>query len=203
MQRYITIEEFDALVKDMPNPIVLLEGTRDVPIQHQPMLKRLSLTLAKRYPNLTFRTGNAPGSDSMFAAGIIETNAERIEYVLPYKGHRKKHLSENCRKISLDDLEDQSMKRLMEITILASPQYKSLIEKQDLVPKLKAKVRYILRDTLKVIGDRKASVSPATVGIFYVNEADPMKGGTGHTVRVCEVMGTPVMDQRQWARLVE
>ena len=56
----------------------------------------------------------------------------------------------------------------------------------------------MLRDTLKVTGDASSGLRPASVGIFYVNEADPMKGGTGHTIRVCRHQGVPVIFQQSW-----
>ena len=39
---------------------------------------------------------------------------------------------------------------------------------------------------------------PARFGLFYVNAADPMKGGTGHTIRVCRRQGVPVAFQEDW-----
>ena len=57
---------------------------------------------------------------------------------------------------------------------------------------------YLLRDTLKVIGSAEAGLSPATAGVFYVNEADPLTGGTGHTIRVCLECRIPVVFQAVW-----
>ena len=51
--------------------------------------------------------------------------------------------------------------------------------------------RYLLRDTLKVWVANVIGLTPA-LGIFFVNEADPTGGGTGHTIRICELEGVPV-----------
>ena len=36
-----------------------------------------------------------------------------------------------------------------------------------------------------------ALLAPATPGIFRVNPADPKGGGTGHTIKVCELLSVP------------
>jgi len=60
------------------------------------------------------------------------------------------------------------------------------------------KLTYLLRDTLKVLGSSSLKLPPATCGIFYVNESNPLAGGTGHTIRVCQTEHVPVMDQKTW-----
>jgi|GEM_PF-5309308 len=47
-------------------------------------------------------------------------------------------------------------------------------------------VGYLLCDTLKVTGSESVGLVPASLGRFFVNEADPTGGGTGHAIRVCE-----------------
>ena len=56
----------------------------------------------------------------------------------------------------------------------------------------------LLRDTLKVIGAPEAGLLPATAGVFYVNESDPLAGGTGHTIRVCMDRQVQVVFQAVW-----
>jgi hypothetical protein len=70
-------------------------------------------------------------------------------------------------------------------SLQSSPNYKSLLEKRKVVPKLRAKANYILRDIVKVIGAPEQGFAPATIGLFYANPDDPMIGGTGHTIRAC------------------
>jgi hypothetical protein len=62
----------------------------------------------------------------------------------------------------------------------------------------RALAAYLLRDTIKVIGCEDLGLAPADFGIFYVRASDPMKGGTGHTIRVCRERGVPVLTQDQW-----
>lgn len=57
---------------------------------------------------------------------------------------------------------------------------------------------YRLRDALKVLGDPALNLAPATVGIFYVKETDPLAGGTSHTIRVCRTVRLPVISQTEW-----
>ena len=47
-------------------------------------------------------------------------------------------------------------------------------------------------------GANEVDLNQAVFGIFYVNAADPMKGGTGHTIRVCQTLGIPVSCRDQW-----
>jgi hypothetical protein len=65
---------------------------------------------------------------------------------------------------------------------------------------LGAKGAYLVRDTLKVIGDPDSGLAPATAGLFFVKEADPLSGGTGHTIRVCLEHGVPVVTQAVWLK---
>ena len=78
--------------------------------------------------------------------------------------------------------------------------YDSMMARRDIVPQLKAKSCYILRDTIKVIGAKQLSLDPASIGIFYVKAIDPMNGGTGHTIRVCQKKGVPVVFQDEWMK---
>jgi len=61
---------------------------------------------------------------------------------------------------------------------------------------LAGKGGYLLRDTLKVIGSPTLSFAPASVGLFYVELADPEAGGTGHTIRICHQHNVPVAFQK-------
>ena len=61
-----------------------------------------------------------------------------------------------------------------------------------------SKATYLLRDTLKVTGSEALGLAPAVLGIFFVNEAEPSGGGTGHTIRVCGVQDVPVATQTEW-----
>jgi hypothetical protein len=62
---------------------------------------------------------------------------------------------------------------------------------------LGAKGDYLVRDTMKVVGVPGHFAKPICA-LFFVNLADPMEGGTGHTIRVCQQEGMPVTYQDEW-----
>ncbi len=189
---------FNTLIHNHPHPVILVEGTREVPSEDRPTLVALGRWLAKAYPHPIFRTGNAKGADEAFAEGVQSVDAARLEFVLPYTSHRKSATPSPARRVSFGDMPPLAEKRTLFSTEQASPEYASLLSKRDKVPKLKAKAGYLLRDTLKVTGADELELNKATFGIFYVNAADPMKGGTGHTIRVCKTLDTPVAFQDEW-----
>ena len=194
----ISYLEFERLVSAHPRPVILVEGTREVPEADVPKLTAFSAWLATRFPHAIFRTGNAKGADEAFAQGVEQVDPSRLEYVLPYTGHRKKANPSPARRIALDAMPPIAEKRTLYQTEQASPEYGSLLAKRDKVPRLRAKADYLMRDTLKVTGSDEVELNKATFGIFYVNTTDPMKGGTGHTIRVCNTLGTPVAFQDAW-----
>jgi hypothetical protein len=77
------------------------------------------------------------------------------------------------------------------------------MDKRDKIPRLRAKANYLIRDTTKVTGIPDAGYAPASFGIFYANLDDPMKGGTGHTIRVCQQQAVPVALQDSWMQWIE
>jgi len=195
----MTYEEFNKIVMENDAPIILVEGTRDLPEKDVAVLSAFGKWLAGRYPHARFRTGNADGSDTAFARGIAAVDQTRLEYVVPYAGHRNKTAASSAYQIPLTQLPRVAEERARYHTSRASPEYDSLVGKR-FIPKLKAKARYILRDTIKVIGAPESSLPPATIGIFYVNRDNPMKGGTGHTIRVCRQQGVPLAFQGEWMK---
>jgi hypothetical protein len=60
-----------------------------------------------------------------------------------------------------------------------------------------SRATYLLRDTLKVVGPEALDLTPAALGVFFVNKSDPTRGGTGHAIRVCAVQGVPVVEQSE------
>ena len=193
-------DAFKALMDKELRPVVLLEGTREVPSEDVVKLMALARRLAIAYPHAVFRSGNARGSDEAFATGIRSVDSARLELVLPVSGHGKKQVSGDypTRSVGLDQVSRAAEGDAATLTSKASPLYESLIEKRDKVPRLRAKANYLIRDTAKVTGLPEAEFAKADYGIFYVNPADPMKGGTGHTVRVCRELGVPVAFQDEW-----
>ena len=190
--------QFNRLMAACEQPVILLEGTRALPAEDAAALTAFARRLAEVYPRATFRTGNAQGADSAFAAGVAQVDAARLEYILPYGGHRKKAIPGTSRQIPVSVLPRIAEMRAAYLTEQASPQYAGLLARRDAVPKLRAKAGYLLRDTLKVMGSESAALAPATLGLFYAHPRDPMKGGTGHTIRVCQRQGVPLALQAEW-----
>lgn len=55
-----------------------------------------------------------------------------------------------------------------------------------------------MRDVLKVVGAPSLGLPPANFAFFFANPANPLAGGTGHTIRVCREMGVDVYEQSEW-----
>ncbi len=196
----IQYETFINYIMGIPQPVVLLEGTREVPKEDISKLTAFARWLAGACPDAIFRSGNAKGSDEAFAEGVRSVAPDRLELMLPVSGHRKKNqpLLYAERRVGLDQVSKAAEGEAAALTSKASPIYEELMAKRHQIPSLRAKANYLIRDTTKVTGIPEAGYAPADFGIFYANLADPMKGGTGHTIRVCQERGVPVALQDFW-----
>jgi hypothetical protein len=181
---------------DKPGYIVLLEGKRDVNESDQPLLTSLGHKLACSTKHMLFRSGNAAGADHYFSEGVFQVAQDRLQVITPYTSHRNKSTAE-YNAIPLDD-----------VNLLKEPEvvYQSKHNKKtaNLIDKYVAgardrfsiKAAYIIRDTVKAIGT--ANIPPANFGIFYDDLSNPMQGGTGHTMDVCQKNGIPIINQTVW-----
>jgi hypothetical protein len=186
-------------VAAVSQPVILLAGSRNVPENLQDKLVMLASFLATRFPKALFRSGNAEGSDALFARGVNAVSPSRLQLVTPTAGHRKAHRHPDNQLIPLNAVTTAHENHLAKQTISATPENARIIEKRHEIPQLQSKARYLLRDTLMVIGDPAQHLSPATVGIFF-SGSDPMAGGTGHTIRVCKKYEVPVFLAQDWWR---
>ena len=125
-------------------------------------------------------------------------DAKRLEVVLPYVGHRRTNLPTEAQSFSLSSLTHLAEQATEYTTKRASPNYGDLLDKRARLPALKIKACYLLRDTLKVSGAAELRLTPASIGVFYINPDNPTKGGTAHTIRVCQHLGVPTIDQFTW-----
>ncbi len=191
------LSDFKECLSRSPSPVVLLEGTRKVPEKDQSRLTELGAFLAKEFPTVVFRSGNADGSDTLFARGVESVDPERMQLVIPTAGHRKKNRHPLNEVVPLSEVSAVHEESLAYHTNAATPKNQRIIDRRNEVPQLKAKARYLLRDTLKVLGDEDNGLAPATAAIFYT-QADSMSGGTGHTIRVCQQNNVPVFLQAHW-----
>lgn len=193
----MTLEELDHHVAAHPEPVILLEGRRSIPVSEQVLAVRLGRFLAVRYPNARFRSGNAEGSDAAFMEGVAMVDPSRLELVLPYAGHKKKSRVAGATYTSPETLGVVREQAMAEQTIRATPANRSLIEKRGKGGALGAKAAYLIRDTMKVTGMTDGSAKPVAA-LFWVDAADPEAGGTGHTIRVCRQEAVPVVVQAHW-----
>jgi hypothetical protein len=186
-------------------PVILLEGTRKLPAQAHGQLRALTAWLCAEFPSAVFRSGNADGTDTVFADAVAECDPARLELVLPHAGMGRKRRPPGARSVALEDLADAGLERIVEVTRKAGRDAGRLgdyyrTHRHGPSSAATSKATYQLRDTLKVTGSESLGLAPASLGIFFVNEADPTGGGTGHTIRVCEVQGVPVATQTAWGR---
>lgn len=196
----MTLNEFISQY-DKENAIVLLEGKRKVLKEDQPKLEALGKLLASKTSKMTFRSGNADGSDLYFSKGVSNVDAKRLEVITPYTGHRKKQ-NQAYKTYSLDDV---NLVNEAEVVY----QSKNNKKTEKLIDKYVSgdnnrytiKAAYIIRDTIKAIGTDE--IQPATFGIFYDDLDKPKTGGTGHTMQVCEQNNIPVIDQTLWLKWLE
>lgn len=187
--------EFSQIIEAQSRPVILLEGTRSLGGEAEPRVEAFAAQLARRFPKAIFRSGNAPGSDQAFARGVASVDIARLEIVVPYTRHRLAERPAGARALSLDDIPDDG--DLSRLTLAASPIYEKLFGARSINASA-AKVKYLLRDTLKITGDDTAGFAPATAGLFWINPLKPKTGGTAHTMRVCEKMGLPLWTQDKW-----
>nr|MBF0223774.1 hypothetical protein [Desulfobulbaceae bacterium] len=193
----MTPTEFIAIITAQAQPIILLEGTRNISEETTPSLAAFAAKLALAIPNALFRSGNAAGADDAFASGIISVDPKRLQYILPTKGSRKKFRSLSATALSLEELPAARIDQIADETVAASPEYTSMMKNRHSSRRLANLAAYLLRDTLKIVGYGD-KFSPATFGIFYVNPDKPTGGGTGHTIRVCKRHNIPIATQDDW-----
>ena len=184
-------------------PVILLESTRRLPDSAHAELAGLAGWLCRTFPTAIFRSGNAEGSDEVFADAVAGIDASRLELIIPNDGMGRKRRPKGCRCVSLDELPNVELERAAEVTRRASPASGRLSDyylrnRGGSSSPASSKGSYLLRDTLKVTGLDFAGLAPAAFGVFFVNAENPDGGGTGHTVRVCGLLGVGVATQADW-----
>lgn len=190
-----------------PSPVILLEGTRKLPAEAHEKLRAVTAWLCAEFPRAIFRSGNAEGTDAVFAEALAACDPARLELVLPHAGMGRKRRPAGARSVALEELPEADLECVVAVTRQAGRDAGRLgdyylAHRRGPSSAATSKAAYLLRDTLKVTGSEALGLAPAALGIFFVNEADPTGGGTGHTIRVCEVMGVPVAEQSEWKNWV-
>jgi hypothetical protein len=194
----MTLDTFSQRMQQTEHPIILLEGKRNVASDDRPLLVQLGRTLAKQYPRARFRSGNASGSDALFSEGVASVDADRLEVITPYKGHRKSHRF-TAHQRPLDELNLTEDHPVIYTTKANHPNTKLIDDYvREGAKDYRVKAAYLIRDTVKVLGVPEANLPPVTAALFYDDLANPESGGTGHTIRVCKDAGVPWVDQSVW-----
>jgi hypothetical protein len=181
---------------DHPGNILLFGGKRDIPETEKSLISAFGKMMSTNTSHLTFRTGNAPGADDLFAQAVAMSAPERLHSITPYSSHRKK-TNVALYQINLEDVELTNEPDVVYHS-RSNAKTKHLVDayvagKRD---RYSIKAAYILRDTLMVIGGK--SIAPASCAFFYDDMNAPMAGGTGHTMNVCRLNSIPYWDQRFW-----
>ena len=193
----MTFAEFTALVEQHPDGVILLEGRRTIPVEEARLATGLAQCLAMRFRHLRFRSGNAEGSDQAFSEGVARVDARRLQVIAPYPSHRKAFRYPDATYDSPETLSQVQEAQAVYLTVQATPHSKRMIDQREEKGPLGAKAAYLIRDTMKVLGHSAAFPKPICA-LFFVELADPMAGGTGHTIRVCQQEGVPYAFQDSW-----
>ena len=195
-----TLADLAKLLAGSPAPVVLLEGSRALPAELYPALTALGRLLAARLPSVRFRSGNAVGTATAFAEGVAAVAPERLEYVITNGGMGRKRRIAGCRVVTLDDLSPEAAERIIDLSRTAASAARVIEAYRTYGSKnvVGSKGAYLVRDTLKVVGDPANDLAPATAALFYVRDASPLSGGTGPTIRVCQNHNVPVIPQTVW-----
>ncbi|MFP4090839.1 MAG: hypothetical protein ACLFUB_16240 [Cyclobacteriaceae bacterium] len=199
----MTYAEFTRQIKNIgKEAVILLIGKRKVVPADQESLIRMGERLALDFTDCIFRSGNAPGSDQLFTEGVARHAADRLQFVLPYEGHRKDERNAESNYYALDP---EQMAEEDPVPYTTMQQHE---KSRRLIPRYLAghrsrqamKAPYLLRDTLMVIGEETMGLRKADFTLYYDDLDKPMQGGTGLTVKICRSEGVPALDQRCWLK---
>jgi hypothetical protein len=190
-------DDFAALVWNATDAVILVEGRRSIPETSAQSARRVASQLARHFPNLRFRSGNATGADEAFSSGISATAPERLEIIAPYASHRRRDRNPLVHYESPESLDPDELADVQNLTIAASPANRGLMKCYGRGGRTGAQSACLIRDTMKVAGI-PGKLHPPVAALFWIDPADPEAGGTGHTIRACRLAGVPVIFQNHW-----
>jgi hypothetical protein len=198
---YRFLAQINPLLSSTANPVILLEGTRQLPAEKRQALADAGRHLAEAFPHAVFRSGNATDTDEAFAAGVATVPDARLQLVLPSPGMgcSRRPASTTC--LALDDPPLEELHHLAREPFAASPENHRLFE---LYLRCRSgnpsytKAQYLVRVALKVHGSPTLHLAPASVALFFINNLGPTSGGTAHTIRLCDRQKVPIFTQREW-----
>ena len=178
------------------NVVILLAGKRAVVPGDEDKLVALGKILAEKMDRVHFRSGNAKGADELFAQGVSSVDPSRMHVVIPDSDHRKK-ARKGLKAYSIDAISLLNEDRIIYET-RKNKKTAHLVDGylEGVRGKTSQIIAPIFRNSVMVIG--QGDLTPATVGIFYLDLADPDAGGTGFTMKLCQFENVPVIDQCTW-----
>ena len=190
---------FVAVIASSSRPVVLLEGSRDLPAEVQAVMARLAEQVMKAFPTRIARSGNADGSDQAWARGVNAVAPERLQLILPVPGYKRGAWADGNQTLALQEAPAEYAVAARELT---REHYtsgrRSGAAAYDGLPDYKQ--NYLDRDALKVLGvpDYRGRQQKAAAALFYLNPSKPGGGGTGHTLRLCEAKRVPYFLSEDW-----
>jgi hypothetical protein len=122
------LAQLQPLLSRTTAPVILLEGTRQLPVEKRQALADVGRHLAESFSQAVFRSGNATGTDEAFAAGVATIPGAKLQLVLPTPGmgRSRRPASANC--LALDDLPLEERHHLARESFAASPENHRLFD---------------------------------------------------------------------------
>lgn len=172
-------DAFVQLIQKADRPVVLLEGSRDVPLEFQGQMEQLAARLMRTFPHLVARSGNADGSDQAWARGVNSVDPKRLDLVLPVPNYKGKRIETGNQALSLAEAppyDAQAAKALTREHYVSGSNMGGTA--YDGLPAYKK--TYLDRDALKVLGwgDYRNKRCKAMAALFYLNPNKKHGGGT-------------------------
>jgi len=189
----------ERLITAAKSPVVLLEGSRDVPVDIQRQMEALAARLMQTFPKLIARSGNAEGSDQGWARGVNVIDPKRLQLVLPVPNYKSAAIERDNDVMALQEAPPSDFYAARSLT---RKHYAYGARRgaavYDRLPPFKQ--TYLDRDALKVLGtsDYSGRRMKATAALFYINPARKHGGGTAHTLRLCEAEKVPYFLAEDW-----
>jgi hypothetical protein len=189
--------DFSNIILGQVAPVILIEGRRSISPDLAKSAREVASFLAVRFPHLSFRSGNANGSDEAFSAGVLDVSSARLQVIAPYASHRARQRHPLVRYDSPESLDPDALEQIKAMTIAATPGNKGLVNCYEKGGRLGAQAACLIRDTMKV-GGESAGLGKPLAEVFCIDSATPEADGTGHTIRTCRNSGVPVIFQDSW-----
>lgn len=190
-------DDFSALVSNSSAPVILVEGRRSIPETSAHRARQMASQLARDFPQLGFRSGNASGADEAFCAGILTDAPDRLQIIAPYATHRRRDRHPLVCYDSPESLDPEALAEVQALTIAATPANRGLMKCYGRGGRTGAQAACLIRDTMKVVGI-PGKLVPPVAALFWIDPANPEAGGTGHTIRACRLAAIPVVFQDHW-----